>query len=81
MGESVGAGFDDAAAEGETINDLAVEARVGERLRPTLEDSFDAIATEFFSSRSVRTWKRNSAYPLPVGLKTARQFVTMVSDL
>ncbi|OJV81394.1 MAG: hypothetical protein BGO46_08040 [Microbacterium sp. 70-16] len=26
-----------------------------------LNDSLDAIATEFFSSRSVRTWNRSSA--------------------
>jgi hypothetical protein len=51
----VGAGFDDGAAEGESVDDGGAEPRVGEGLGPAGEGLVDAIATDAFSSRSVRT--------------------------
>ncbi len=62
-GEPVGfgAGFDDVAAEGESVDDRGAESRVGECLVKAEKASFEAMATEAFSSRSVRTWKSSSA--------------------
>jgi hypothetical protein len=57
----VGAGFDDVAAECETVNDRGAEAGVGEGLVQPSGASLDAIATDAFSSRSVRTWNSSSA--------------------
>jgi hypothetical protein len=51
----VGVGFDDGAAEGESVDDGGAEPRVGEGLGPAGEGLVDAIATDAFSSRSVRT--------------------------
>jgi hypothetical protein len=57
----VGAGFDDVAAEGDAVDDGGAESGVVKvRVQPE-NDSLEAIATLFFSSRSVRTWKRSSA--------------------
>ena len=50
----VGAGFDDGAAEGKSVDDGGAEPRVGEGLVQPEKDSLDAIATDAFSSRSVR---------------------------
>jgi len=63
VGEAVGlgAGLDDVAAEREAVNDGGAEAGSVNVLVQPENDSFDAIATEFFSSRSVRTWKSSSA--------------------
>jgi hypothetical protein len=55
VGEPVGlgAGFDDVAAEGEPVDDGGAELGVGEcSLLQPVKDSLEAIATEFFSSRS-----------------------------
>ena len=63
MSESVGigAGFDDVAAD---VSRSTIAAQslgsVNVFVQPE-NDSFDAIATEFFSSRSVKTWKSSSA--------------------
>jgi hypothetical protein len=57
----VGAGLDDVAAKGEPVDDRGAEPRVGERLGPAGNDSFDAIATDAFSSRSVNPWNSSSA--------------------
>jgi hypothetical protein len=51
----VGAGLDDVAAEGEPVDDRGAEPWIGERLGRAEKASFDAMATEAFSSRSVRT--------------------------
>jgi hypothetical protein len=59
----VGAGLDDVAAEGEAVNDGSAEAGSVKVLVQPEKDSLEAMATLFFSSRSVRTWKRSSAPP------------------
>lgn len=63
LGEAVGlgAGLDDGAVEGEAVHDGCAEPGVGEGLGPAPIDSFEAIATLFYSSRSVRTWNSISA--------------------
>ena len=55
------AGVDDVAAESESVEDGGAEAWVGEGLVQPAKDSLEAIATEFFSSRSVWTWNSRSA--------------------
>ena len=63
VGEAVGvgAGFDDVSAEGESVDDSGAESGVGECSGPAGERLVRAMATEFFSSRSVNTWKSSSA--------------------
>ncbi len=57
MGEPVGvdAGFDDGAVEGETVDDGGAEPGAVKVLVQPEKDSLEAMAMEFFSSRSVRT--------------------------
>lgn len=63
VGEAVGvgAGFDDVPPK---VSRSTIAAQslgsVNVFVQPE-KDSFDAIPTEFFSSRSVRTWNSNSA--------------------
>lgn len=47
--------------DGEPVDDGRAEPRITERLRPAAELSLEAMATLFFSSRSVRTWNSSSA--------------------
>jgi hypothetical protein len=63
LGEAVGvgAGLDDVAAEGDPVDDRGAESRIGKVLDQPENDSLEAIATDAFSSRSVRTWKSSSA--------------------
>jgi hypothetical protein len=73
LGEAVGggAGLDDVAAEGEPVHDGGVQRRGSVKILVQPEnDSLEAIATEFFSSRSVRTWTaatRSTTAPAPPG--------------
>lgn len=57
VGESVGlgAGLDDVAAERESVHDGSAQPWVGEGFVHPENDSLEAMATEFFSSRSVET--------------------------
>jgi len=57
VGEPVGvdAGFDDGAVEGETVDDGGAEPGAVKVLVQPEKDSLEAMAMEFFSSRSVRT--------------------------
>jgi hypothetical protein len=57
----VGAGLDDVAAENEAVDDGGAESGSVKVLVQPEKDSSEAMATLFFSSRSVRTWKRSSA--------------------
>lgn len=63
VGESVGvaAGLDDVAAEGEAVHDGRASLGSVNVLVQEENDSLEAIATLFFSSRSVRTWNSSSA--------------------
>lgn len=55
-----GAGLDDGVVEGEPVDDRGAEARGPVKVSAQPEKEWlEAIATEFFCSRSVRTWKRN----------------------
>ena len=57
----IGAGFDDGSVEGKPV-DVAAQRRGSVKVFVHPEkDSLLAIAMEFFSSGSVRTWKRSSA--------------------
>lgn len=60
-GVGVGTGLDDGVVEGEVVDDGRAEAGVGERLVQPPNDSLEALAMLFVSSRSVRTWARSSA--------------------
>jgi hypothetical protein len=63
VGEAVGvgAGFDDGAVVGEAVDDGGHRrGSVKVSVQPEKE-TLEAIAMEFFSSRSVRTWRSSSA--------------------
>lgn len=63
VGQSVGlgSGLNDVAAERESVHDRRAQARVVNVFVHPENDSFEAMATEFFSSRSVNTWNNSSA--------------------
>jgi hypothetical protein len=57
----MGAGFDDGAVVGEPVQDGGAEPASVKVLAHPVNDSFDAIATDAFSPRSISTWKSSSA--------------------
>jgi hypothetical protein len=61
MPVGLGPGLEDVGVEGDAVDDGGDEAGAVMTWPHSLNDKFDATATEAFSSRSVRTWNSNSA--------------------